>query len=205
MSGAEITLVVLLVLGVVGAVLSWQARRLDALHKRVINSLAVLDAQLVRRAQLSMSLASSGLLDDASNVIVAQAAWEAGIEGERLVGADPSKEAPSLGELAEMTTARGADRSNAESALTVALRTALGEEEDITTLQADPEGSTILEDLRATCYRVQLARRFHNDAVASVLLLRSNWLVRSARLAGRAALPQEFTMDDDVFPQGAFE
>lgn len=199
MSPAEITLVVLVGLGIIGGILSWLARRLDALHKRVVNSLAVLDAQLVRRADLSMDLASSGALDDASEVIVAQAAWEAGIQGERLVGEDPSREAPSLGKLAEMTTSRGVDRSVAENHLTVALRAALGDADDIAAIASHPEGKQILDDLQATCYRVQLARRFHNDAVESVLKLRRSWIVRSARLAGRAAVPYTFEMDDDVF------
>ncbi len=203
MSVAESVLIVLLGAGIIGGILSWMARRLDALHKRVVNSLAVLDAQLVRRAELAMELASSGVLDDASKVIVAQAAWEAGVQGERLVGSDPRREAPSLGELAEMTTSRGVDRSIAETDLTVALRAALGDPEDIVLLEADEIGSEILSKLRATSYRVQLARRFHNDAVNSVRKLRSSWIVKTARLAGRAALPHVFEMDDELFTKGA--
>lgn len=205
MSIAEIALVVLLVVGIIILLLTNFARRLDALHKRVVNSLAVLDAQLVQRAELAMKLANQGVLDDASAVIVAQAAWAAGIESERLVGADPSREAASLGELAEMTTTRGIDRSNAETALTFALRTSLGEPEDIAAIESDPAGREILNDLRSTCNRVQLARRFHNDAVDSVLKLRQRWVVQVARLAGRAALPHVFEMDDQVFPQGETE
>ncbi len=204
MSGAEVFLIVLGVVGVIAGVLVWQARRLDALHKRVVNSLAVLDAQLVQRAQIAMELASGSFLDEASKVIVSQAAWSAGIEGERLVGADPAREAPNLGKLAEMATARGIDRSRAESDLTAALRTALGEAEDLAAIRATPEGENLLERLRASCHRVQLARRFHNDAVESVLKLRSRWLVRTAHLAGRAALPHEFVMDDEVFAAEVF-
>lgn len=202
MSAPGITLVVILILGVVGAFLSWVARRLDGLHKRVINSLAVLDAQLVRRAELSMELARSGSLDPASQAILAQAAWEAGIQGERLVGADPSREAATLGELAEMTTSRGVDRAATENALTSALRQALGGPADIAALTREPELADVVLQLRETCYRVQLARRFHNDAVEAVVRLRQGWLVRRARLAGRAALPHVFQMDDHVFPQG---
>src|SRR5699024_8511542 len=93
----------------------------------------------------------------------------------------------------------GIDRSIAENQLTVALRTALGDAEDRRTIAAHPEGEQILSDLEVTCNRVQLARRFHNDAVESVLKLRSGWIVKTARLAGRAALPHTFEMDDDVF------
>ncbi len=199
MSGAEIALLVIVIVGVIVAILSRLARRLDAVHKRVVNSLAVLDAQLVRRAQLAMDLASSGALDEASELIVAEAAWGAGIQGERLVGADPSREAPNLGELAAMSTSGGIDRSVAESQLTVALRTALGDGEDRRAIAGHPQGEQILSDLEVTCNRVQLARRFHNDAVESVHKLRGRWIVKTARLAGRAALPHTFEMDDGVF------
>jgi len=202
MSGAEIALLMVVALGVIVAILSWLARRLDALHKRVINSLAVLDAQLVHRAQLAMDLATSGALDEASEVILAQAAWEAGVGGERLVGENPRQEAPTLGTLAEIATRRGADRSAAESDLTRALRTALGDDDDIAALAAHPQAAPILAELRETTYRVQLARRFHNDAVEQVLRLRRAWLVRAARLAGRASLPRKFDMDDEVFDGG---
>lgn len=199
---AETALVVLLAAGVIIASLSWLARRLDALHKRVVNSLAVLDAQLVHRAELAMDLVASGALDEASEVIVAQAAWQAAVHGERLVGEDPRKEAPNLGALAEITTRRGADRSSAETELTYALRAALGEQDDIAAIEANPEWHQILQELRDASYRVRLARRFHNDAVDQVLRLRGHWLVRVARLAGRAALPQRFDMDDGLFSEG---
>ena len=202
MTPTEITLVALVIIGLLIALLSWLARRLDSLHKRVVNSLAVLDAQLVRRAELAMNLASSGAVDDASGVIIAQAAWEAGVQGERLVGADPQREAPSLGQLAEMTTTRGLDRSKVDTDLTVALRTALGGQEFLDDIRQHPQGGEILEQLKATCYRVELARRFHNDAVQAVLNLRRRWIVRIFRLAGRAALPHAFDMDDRVFGEG---
>lgn len=205
MSAAEITLIVLLCLGAMGAFLSWLARRLDALHKRVINSLAVLDALLVRRAELAMDLAHSGALDPASETILAHAAWEAGVQGDRLVGADPAREAANLGTLAEMTTSRGVDRAVVESALSSALREALGTPEDIAALTDQPGAATVVQELREACYRVQLARRFHNDAVDAVVRLRQGWLVRNARLAGRAALPHAFQMDDHVFPPGGDE
>src|SRR5699024_9545852 len=131
-----------------------------------------------------------------------EAAWAAGIESERLVGADPSREAPSLGELAQMSTTRGIDRSHAETALTFVLRTSLGDTNDLKKIEENIVGKELISELRSTCHRVQLARRFHNDAVESVLKLRQRWIVQVARLAGRAALPHVFEMDDDVFPQG---
>lgn len=202
MSLAEILLIIILALGLIGGALIWQARRLDSLHKRVVSSLAVLDAQLVKRAQISMRLAASDVLDEASKVIISQAAWGAGIEGERLVGSDPVSQTASLGKLAELTTSRSIDRAHAESELTVALRTALGEADDVTNLAPQCADAELLGELQASCHRVRLARKFHNDAVESVRKLRSRWLVRTARLAGHAALPHEFVMDDEVFVEG---
>lgn len=202
MTGAEITLAVIVFLAVIGGLLSWLARRLDALHKRVINSRAVLDAQLVRRAELAMGLASSGVLDDASELIITHTAWEAGVQGARLVGSDPSSEAPTLGELAAMTASGGMDRGDVETNLTIALRTALGDARDMDALARRHGSQGLLENLESACYRVQLARRFHNDAVDAVRSLRRNWLVRTARLAGRASLPTRFEIDDVVFPTG---
>ena len=48
--------------------------------------------------------------------------------------------------------------------------------------------------------RVQLARRFHNDAVAQALRVRRKRVVRWARLAGHASLPVMVEIDDSVPP-----
>ena len=53
------------------------ASRLDRLHRKVGTSRAVLDAQLVRRATVAAELATSGLLDPVSSVLVGEAAWAA--------------------------------------------------------------------------------------------------------------------------------
>lgn len=51
-------------------------------------------------------------------------------------------------------------------------------------------------DVLAAWHRAALARRFHNDAVAQIVRLRSKPTVRLLRLAGRAAMPRTFEMDD---------
>jgi hypothetical protein len=43
---------------------------------------------------------------------------------------------------------------------------------------------------------VQLARRFHNEAVAQAQRMRRGWAVRTLRLAGRAPMPQTLELDD---------
>lgn len=45
--------------------------------------------------------------------------------------------------------------------------------------------------------RAVLARRLHNDAVSTALSLRRRPVVRTCRLAGRAAQPRPFEMADD--------
>ena len=61
-----------------------EASRLDRLHRKVTASLAVLEAQLVRRASVAVELASSGVLDPVSSV---------------LVGEDPSSRRAAFGRL----------------------------------------------------------------------------------------------------------
>ena len=161
----------LLLLG--GWYLSWTATRLDRLHTRVEGSWSALDAQLVRRASVAGELATSGLLDPASSVLLAAAAHEA----------------------RECTAA---ERELAESDLSAALRAALAEPEAVALLNDDPHGRTLLAELSAACQRVQLARRFHNGAVRGTQVVRRKRTVRWLRLAGRAALPQTFEMDDEV-------
>ena len=77
MRWSEITVYVTIVL----ALALWRvwvsASRLDRLHRKVGTSRAVLDAQLVRRATVAAELATSGLLDPVSSVLVGEAAWAA--------------------------------------------------------------------------------------------------------------------------------
>ena len=48
--------------------------------------------------------------------------------------------------------------------------------------------------------RVQLARRFHNDAVNDVRRVRRKGAVRGFRLAGHAELPESIDFDDELPP-----
>ena len=59
-----------------------------------------------------------------------------------------------------------------------------------------------IDRVQAACQRVQLARRFYNDAVADVQNMRSQPLVRVFRLAGHTDLPQVLDFDDTA-PQVA--
>ena len=61
----------------IGVYLSWTANRLDRLHTRRDAAWAALDAQLVRRASVSLDLAASRLLDPAASILLDDAAHTA--------------------------------------------------------------------------------------------------------------------------------
>src|SRR5581483_10721875 len=52
---------------------SWRAGRIDRLHARVDMARAALDATLLRRASVALELATSGLLDPATSLLLASA------------------------------------------------------------------------------------------------------------------------------------
>ena len=98
------TVIVLAILAVVlwSFYISWRASRLDRLHNRVEAARTALDLALVRRASAASDLASSGLLDPATSLLLADAVRRA-----RQANLD--------------------ERDLAESDLTRALRATLGE------------------------------------------------------------------------------
>ncbi|MBC7639918.1 MAG: hypothetical protein H7231_09080 [Rhodoferax sp.] len=175
----------LLVLALLAWYLSFSAARIDRLHHRVEGGRSALDAQLVRRAEAAVELAGSGALDPASGLLVAGAATDALDAGEL---ADAGTPPP--------THAGEPSRETAESDLSHALQLAL-DPDLVTAMREDPIGAALLERLRASCHRVQLARRFHNDAVTDATRVRAKPIARWARLAGRAQAPQTFEMDDE--------
>ena len=161
--------------------LSYGAARLDRLHARVEGARSALDAQLVRRAEATLELANSGSLDPASALILAGAASE-------------SLEAEASDAEAESHAAREA----IESDLTEALELALGVEALRQLREDTAVGGPALERVAAANKRVQLARRFLNDAVTDVRRVRRKRGVRLLRLAGHAELPQTFEIDDEL-------
>lgn len=164
-----------------GFYLSMTAGRLDHLHRRIDMSRLALDAQVLRRSSVALELASSGLLDPATSMLVAEAAHEARTATD---GAD-------------------VDRALAESDLTAALVAAL-DPDDIAEVTASASGPGMLSELDASCRRVQLSRRFLNDAVRACRQLRRQRMVRLFRLAGHTPWPDTWEMDDTV-PAGLLE
>lgn len=184
MTWSEIALVALGALAV-GLLLAWRgASRLDRLHRKVAASRIALDAQLVRRASAAVELATSGALDPASAVLVADAAYTASDAGPVTSPAAALK-----------MDGLGPDRERAESGLTATLREAMGGPEAIRDLLAGPSGE-VAAALAAAWYRATLARRFHNEAVAQARRVRRLWYVRLFHLAGRAPMPRTVELDD---------
>lgn len=170
-----LALVLLLVLG---WYLSYSAARLDRLHHRVESTRAALDVQLVRRS--AIALESAAVLDPATGVLLAGAASEV------LDGEPRELPAPAAEEL--------------ENDLTRALYAAFEDPAYVAALGRDPVAGDVLESLRQACVKVALARRFHNDAVAAAQRVRRKRVVRWARLAGRAPMPQMVEIDDTLPP-----
>lgn len=178
------------------------ASRLDRLHRKVGASRAVVDAQLVRRATVAAELATSGLLDPVSSVLVGEAAWEALSAG----GPEDATLPPDLRRLLaaeradHLTDERGpqltVDRGSIESELSATLREVLDDPDEVAALRADPTGNELADALGSAWYRVQLARRFHNEAVAQATSARRGPLVRLLRLAGHAPVPHSLELDD---------
>lgn len=155
---------------------SWRAGRLDRLHARLEAARAALDAALLRRNCVAVELASSGLLDPATSVLLAEAAHDA--------------------------RAGTRQRELAESDLSRALRAAFGQPDFRTSL--DGRGAEdLLAELEAAAHQVFLARKFYNEAVSAVISARRRFLVRALRLAGRVPAPEFFEIDDSLVEAAA--
>src|ERR1700749_2506943 len=78
------TYLVLVVLAVVlwGFYISWRASRLDRLHNRLEAARTALDLAMVRRSSAASGLASSGLLDPATSLLLAAAVRSAKDSGQ---------------------------------------------------------------------------------------------------------------------------
>ena len=75
--------------------MSWRAGRLDRMHTRLEAAHAALDVTLVRRSSVALELASSGLLDPATSLLLAEAAHEArGGAQQRARAEQPDPRAP---------------------------------------------------------------------------------------------------------------
>lgn len=160
--------------------LSQTAARLDRLHHRVETSRTALHSQFLDRANEVLSLASSGRLDPATSLVLADAA-DAALAAARSSGAQFDL-----------------SRCAAESALTRTLDAALSDPGVAEEVLSQPGGEQVMADLAAVVQKAAWSRRFHNDAVRACLSVRRQRLVRLFRLAGSASLPRTVELDDEV-------
>lgn len=190
---AEIALVVVVAVGLVVWLMLARANRIDLLHQKVTRTGATLDAQLLRRAGLSAELASSGRLDPASSLLLAEAA-DAALSEAREADLEADRAAAEGGHREPGRATLTPERESVESDLTRVLRAVLEQVEEDGVLLDDG----LVTAVSQASHRVGLARRFHNDAVMQTRRIRLRPGVRLLRLAGRARMPRTFEMDDAV-------
>lgn len=199
MRWSETLILIFAVLAIVLVLIWLAASRLDRLHRKVVSARLALDAQLVRRSSSAFSLAASGYLDPSSSILVAQAAHDAsGDENEgthELVIALPDlTPKDKVEKVLEAGLSDG--RTQAESQLSLTLRTALDDPEELSELYENAGASEMLNEVASAWYRVQLARRFYNEAVSQTIRVRKKRLVRFFHLAGNAPMPAMMEFDD---------
>ena len=149
--------------------LSFLATRLDRLHHRVETSWANLDGLLQRRAAIAIEIARSEIADPASSLLLTFAAHQA-------------------------REASVKDRSQAETGLSGALGILL---ETSTSVQSLAE-QDLLRELAELNAKIKVAIALHVESVNRAQLIRSKWIIKTFRLAGRAPLPVTYEFEADV-------
>ncbi|MGV9188814.1 hypothetical protein ACTOVN_01595 [Arcanobacterium canis] len=155
-----------------------RAHKLDNLNRAVARSRRVLENALNERAHQALAAASSGKLDVAGAMILADAATNV-LDTTMLPIVDDGLDHVSIG------THAPTDRPARESELSRALR-----------LTVDELDSPI-EPLEKARERVRMARMFHNSRVSRARRVRGNLLVRVFRLYGTAPIPSTVDLDDE--------
>lgn len=163
------SLVILFIIALLGWYLSFLATRLDRLHHRVETSWANLDSLLQRRAAIAIEIARSEISDPASSLLLTFAAHQA-------------------------RDASVKDRSQAETGLSGALGILL---ETSTAVQNLAE-QDLLRELTELNEKIKVAVALHVESVNRTQLIRSKWIIRTFRLAGRAPLPVTYEFEADV-------
>lgn len=172
-------LIAVVVVGVLAAIyLSSTAGRLDRLHHRVDVSRANLGAELRRRRDLTDHVAAIGVVDPASALLLAGA----------VASVD---EAEPAGDRVAFYLA--------ESDLSTVLAAVFSDPLEVDEIIAAP-GGEVVDRLADACRRVQIGRRFYNDAVSGTRAMRERPLVRTFHLQGTAPMPEMVEMVDTPPP-----
>jgi hypothetical protein len=163
------SLAILFLIALFAWYLSFLATRLDRLHHRVETSWANLDGLLQRRAAIAIEIARSEIADPASSLLLTFAAHQA-------------------------REASVKDRSQAETGLSGALGILL---ETSTSVQSLSE-QDLLRELAELNAKIKVAIALHVESVNRAQLIRSKWIIKTFRLAGRAPLPVTYEFESDV-------
>ena len=155
--------------------LGMTAGRIDRLHRRIDVARLALDSHLLRRSGVTLELASSGYLDPASAVLISETAHAARLS----------------------TDLSSTQRDTAESELTSVLNAVL-DVEAVGMIDDSLGGHEILEEFAASARRVELSRRFLNDAVRACVQLRKQRSARWFQLAGHTPVPHTREIHDHV-------
>ena len=155
--------------------LGMTAGRIDRLHRRIDVARLALDSHLLRRSGVTLELASSGYLDPASAVLISETAHVARLSMDL----------------------SSTQRDSAESELTAVLNAVL-DVEAVEMIDDSLGGHEILEEFAASARRVELSRRFLNDAVRACVQLRKQRSARWFQLAGHTPVPQTREIHDHV-------
>jgi hypothetical protein len=182
----------------IGVYVSWRAGRIDRLHARVDMARAALDATLLRRSSVALELATSGLLDPATSLLLAAAVHgtRSGPGGNGGAGSPPVRGGGLGGVVPPETTQR--PRDLAESDLTRALRAAFSQPDFRSSMTGKEGADDLLAEVEEATHQVFLARKFYNDVVALTRDARNRPLARLLRLSGKAPAPVFFEMDDSL-------
>jgi hypothetical protein len=202
-------IIVVVVVAILGVYVSWRAGRLDRLHARLEARRAALEVALVRRSSVALELASSGLLDPATSLLLASAAHDArsAQNGHGWVGGQGAEGGQGTQGGRGTEGGQGAEGGNngqelPESDLTRALRAVFGQPGFRSSLDGTEGADELLSALEGAAHQVFLARKFYNDAVAATRAARRTPLVRLLRLAGGAPLPEFFEIEDSLVGTG---
>jgi len=196
-------IIVVVVVAILGVYVSWRAGRLDRLHARLEARRAALDVALVRRSSVALELASSGLLDPATSLLLASAAHDArSAQNSREWQGGQGQEAGHGREDGQGREDGKNGQELPESDLTRALRAVFGQPGFRSSLDGTDGADELLSELEGAAHQVFLARKFYNDAVAATRAARRTPLVRLLRLAGGAPLPEFFEIEDSLVGTG---
>jgi hypothetical protein len=173
-----------LVLVLLSAGLVQVAHRLDRLNLRVLAAAESLRAARAGRSAAALELATSGGLDPAASLLLADAAHRAreALDDPALRALDPNASEDRVGRA-----------ERAETDLSEAIR-AVAHQAPVA--GADPADA--FADLDRAGLMLSIARRLYNDAAAQCSQLHAARTVRWFRLAGRSGPPATLDFDDAV-------